>query len=149
MAKSYAYRVRDRLGLTAILKGQSVQRIYYSDRYLQPEGAEILADLLQGDWLHANVEISVRILEQRGQSPTRRSEIQTALQPINGRVRQQSWHEANHKIAIPRSIGCRLSSCFGEVKHHKQLNAFYDRLFRYRRPPKLKPLCIKHFSTLN
>ncbi len=48
-----------------------MQRIYYSDRYLQPEGAEILADLLQGDWLHANVEISVRILEQRGQSPTR------------------------------------------------------------------------------
>jgi hypothetical protein len=88
--------LRDRLGLTAILEGQSVERIYYSDRYLQPEGAEILVDLLQGDWLRANTQISVRILELSEQSSNRRAEIQAALQSINGNVTQQSRRDPNH-----------------------------------------------------
>jgi len=88
--------LRDRLGLTAILEGQSVQRIYYSDRYLQPEAAEILVDLLQGDWLKANTQISVRILELSEQSSNRRAEIQAALQSINGNVTQQSRRDPNH-----------------------------------------------------
>ena len=48
--------LRDQLGLTTILQDQQIKRITYSDRYLQPQEAEILADLLQGIGLQAKTQ---------------------------------------------------------------------------------------------
>lgn len=88
--------LRDQLGLTAILQNQQINRITYSDRYLQPQEAEILADLLQGNWLQTNTQISVRILEQRDQIPNRRADTERALIPINAAVTQQPLRDRQH-----------------------------------------------------
>ncbi|OYQ61813.1 hypothetical protein B9G53_25440 [Pseudanabaena sp. SR411] len=88
--------LRDQLGLTTILQDQQIKRITYSDRYLQPQEAEILADLLQGNWLQTNTQISVRILEQRDQIPNRRADTERALIPINATVTQQPLRDRQH-----------------------------------------------------
>lgn len=88
--------MRDRIGLTAILQDQKIKRITYSDRYLQPQEAEILADLLDGDWLQVNTSISVRILEQKNQLQNRRAEIDQTLSSIKATVTQQPWRDRQH-----------------------------------------------------
>ncbi len=88
--------LRDQLGLTTILQDQQIKRITYSDRYLQPQEAEILADLLQGIGLQAKTQISVRILEQKEQPSNRRAEIEKALSPIKATVTQQSLRDRQH-----------------------------------------------------
>jgi ATP-dependent helicase YprA (DUF1998 family) len=88
--------LRDQLELTPILQGQKIKRITYSDRYLQPQEAEILVDLLQGNWLQAKTKISVRILEQKDQIQTRRAEIERALSPIKATFTQQPLRDRQH-----------------------------------------------------
>ncbi len=88
--------LRDRLGLAEILQGQQIKRISYSDRYLQPQEAEILADLFRDVWLQAKPQISVRILEQKNQLPNHRVEIERALNPIKATVTQQPLRDRRH-----------------------------------------------------
>ena len=63
---------------------------------MQHQEAEILADLLQGNWLQTNTQISVRILEQRDQIPNRRADTERALIPINSTVTQQPLRDRQH-----------------------------------------------------
>jgi hypothetical protein len=45
--------LQGKLGLESVLKGNQVKKLVYCDRYLQESGGELLASLLQGDWLDA------------------------------------------------------------------------------------------------
>ncbi len=125
--------LRNRLGLTSILEGQQIQKIYYSDRYLQPQSAEILADLLVGDWLLPNIQISVRFLELKDQSHTRRSDIQSALQAVSGKVIQQSMRDLNHinhgrSLVIHKENGVKCTILFdrGLDFLRKLQNQYYE-----------------------
>lgn len=75
--------LRQRLGLTPILTDQTLQRVIYRDRYLQAEGARILAALLKGDWLQAGTQITIQTRqsydEQRTNDTSRRTAIATAI----------------------------------------------------------------------
>lgn len=53
--------LQGKLGLESVLKGNQVKKLEYCDRYLQESGAELLASLLQGDWLNASSQSVVRI----------------------------------------------------------------------------------------
>jgi superfamily II DNA/RNA helicase len=120
--------LRNRLGLTTILEGQKIKRITYSDRYLEPQEAEILAELLEGNWLQTNTQVSVRILEQKEKPQNRRGEIEKALSLINATVTQQALHNRQHfehgrSLEIYRQDG----------KHHRILldqgMSFLEKIF--------------------
>jgi hypothetical protein len=57
--------LREKLGLAQILQGSSVIKVTYSDRYFKDLGAEILAKLLQGDWLTSDSKMSIQILQSK------------------------------------------------------------------------------------
>ncbi|MCS6813490.1 MAG: hypothetical protein NZ772_07965, partial [Cyanobacteria bacterium] len=75
--------LRQRLALTPILTGHTLQRVMYRDRYLQAEGARILAALLQGDWFQPNTQVTIHTRqsyeEDRRNDTSRRNAIATAM----------------------------------------------------------------------
>jgi len=82
--------LRQRLGLETVLMGSPVAKVTYRDRYLDSAGAKNLVDLLKGDWLDKNVQITVNILENLNR-PNRLSEIEKHLEIVAGQVVQQAY----------------------------------------------------------
>jgi|GEM_PF-2885664 len=89
------------LGLERVLTGSKVRRVVYCDRYLRSHGAEILAYLLQGEWLDAHSEIVVQILQDgpSGKSGQRKARVEHILhQVLRGRkvkltVKMMPWEQ--------------------------------------------------------
>ena len=82
--------LRQRLGLERVLMGSPVTNVTYRDRYLDSAGAKNLVNLLKGDWLDKNVQITVNILEDLSR-PNRLSEIEKHLEIVAGQVVQQAY----------------------------------------------------------
>jgi hypothetical protein len=62
--------LQGKLGLESVLKGNQVKKLVYCDRYLQESGGELLASLLQGDWLDAASQSVVRIQQLKEEYET-------------------------------------------------------------------------------
>ncbi|WP_199321862.1 Zn-binding domain-containing protein [Leptolyngbya sp. FACHB-321] len=84
--------LRRQLGLEQVLQGNRVKKMIYSDRYLhcQPFGAEILASLLQGDWLESSSHLVIQIQQMREEysncNTGRRIVIEQALSQLSGQL---------------------------------------------------------------
>jgi ATP-dependent helicase YprA (DUF1998 family) len=98
--------LREQLGLEQILKGNQVQKILYSDRYLGHQrhpGAKMLALLLQGDWLDENSRIEVQIQQLKDEydrnDTERRAEVeQEMLQILKGQITAKMRPYRRHQI---------------------------------------------------
>jgi ATP-dependent helicase YprA (DUF1998 family) len=82
--------LREKLGLTQVLRGNQVERLVYCDRYLQQSGAEQLASLLQGHWFSENsfsrVQIQQLKHEYDNRETQRRVEVERAMSQLTGEL---------------------------------------------------------------
>jgi hypothetical protein len=78
-----------KLGLDSVLKGNQVKKLVYFDRYLQESGGELLASLLQGDWLDAASQSVVRIQQLKEEydrrDTHRKALIEGAMSHLSGK----------------------------------------------------------------
>jgi ATP-dependent helicase YprA (DUF1998 family) len=86
-------QLRKELGLTQVLQGNQVKKLIYCDRYLNQQkhtGSEILASLLQGDWLSDDSHLTIQIQqskEEYGSGNTqRRKDIERSLSNLPGQL---------------------------------------------------------------
>jgi ATP-dependent helicase YprA (DUF1998 family) len=82
--------LQGQLGLDSVLKGNQVKKLVYCDRYLQESGAELLASLLQGDWLDAASQSVVRIQQLKEEydcrDTHRKALIEGAMSHLPGKL---------------------------------------------------------------
>jgi len=82
--------LREKLGLTQVLQGNQVKKLVYCDRYLQPPSADLLASLLQGEWLNENSDSTVQIQQLKheydNRDTQRRVDIECAMAQLTGRL---------------------------------------------------------------
>lgn len=95
--------LRQKLKIDYILSGSQIKSVLYRDRYLDPSGARILADLLQGEWLSDNSAITVWVLEDIKSlpAPERKAQLKAALDGLNSlgiqpQVKVQPQHQRSH-----------------------------------------------------
>lgn len=75
--------LRQQLGLKQALQGSTIQRVTYSDRYLHPKGAKLLAKLLVGDWLSKTTQVDISVLAGRDEdSNQRKADLDAALKKL-------------------------------------------------------------------
>jgi len=88
--------LRRQLGLEQVLQGNRVKQLIYSDRYLQPFGAGILASLLQGDWLESSSHLVLQIQQTRDEysnhDTQRRAAIERVISHLNGQLTVEMRH---------------------------------------------------------
>lgn len=82
--------LQGQLGLEQVLKGNQVKKLVYCDRYLQEPGAQILASLLQGDWIDASSQSVVQIQQLKDdydrRDTHRKALIEQAMSPLSGKL---------------------------------------------------------------
>jgi hypothetical protein len=83
--------LQGQLGLDSVLKGNKVKKLVYCDRYLQESGAELLASLLQGDWLDAASQYVVQVQQLKDEyhdgHTRRRALIEGAMSHLAGNLK--------------------------------------------------------------
>jgi hypothetical protein len=92
--------LRKQLEIERVLMGSKVKKLVYRDRYLRVAGAEILADLLQGDGLDSESQVLILTVEDRdardaSELSKKLTTVFTRLQPTknNLKVHVKRWHE--------------------------------------------------------
>jgi hypothetical protein len=89
--------LRKKLEIERVLSGSKVTKVVYHDRYLRVAGAEILADLLQGDGLDSESQVLILTVEDRDASDLSKklTTVFTRLQPTKNKlkVHVKRWHE--------------------------------------------------------
>jgi hypothetical protein len=76
-------QLRRQLGLEQVVVGSKISRVLYSDRYLNASDARFLSDLLRGDWLESNTQVTIHIQqlyeEYRSNDTSRRVTLEKVL----------------------------------------------------------------------
>ncbi len=92
--------LQKQLEIERVLMGSKVKKLVYRDRYLRVAGAEILADLLQGDGLDSESQVLILTVEDRdardaSELSKKLTTVFTRLQPTknNLKVHVKRWHE--------------------------------------------------------
>ena len=92
--------LRKQLEIERVLLGSKVKKVVYRDRYLRVAGAEILADLLQGDGLDSESQVLILTVEDRdardaSELSKKLTTVFTRLQPTKNKlkVHVKRWHE--------------------------------------------------------
>jgi ATP-dependent helicase YprA (DUF1998 family) len=92
--------LRKKLEIERVLSGSKVTKVVYHDRYLRVAGAEILADLLQGDGLDSESQVLILTVEDRdardaSELSKKLTTVFTRLQPTKNKlkVHVKRWHE--------------------------------------------------------
>lgn len=75
-------QLRHQLGLEPILVGSKITRVVYSDRYLNASNAQFLADLLRGDWLESNTQVTIHIQQNYEESRLNDTSRRAALEKL-------------------------------------------------------------------
>ncbi|MEQ8973233.1 MAG: DEAD/DEAH box helicase [Coleofasciculus sp. C1-SOL-03] len=95
-------QLRQKLGIDGILASQ-VKQVFYRDRYLNGQRANFLAELLQGEGLSANSQVTILTLETSQSPPASelKAELETALIglkaiEIQPKVTVQPCHQRSH-----------------------------------------------------
>ncbi|GAB4373207.1 MAG: hypothetical protein Kow00121_16260 [Elainellaceae cyanobacterium] len=107
-------QLRRQLGLEQILVGSKISQVIYSDRYLNASDARFLADLLKGDWLEPNTQVTIHIQqlyeEYRSNDTSRRVTMEKVLT-------QQLGLQPNVKL---RPYGRN----YGTLSHSRELTIY-------------------------
>ncbi len=109
-------QLRHQLGLEPILVGSKIIRVVYSDRYLNASNARLLADLLKGDWLASNTQVTIHIQqlyeEYRSNDTSRRADLEKVMT-------QQLSLQTNVKM---RPYGRN----YGTLSHSRELTIYHQ-----------------------
>lgn len=107
-------QLRRQLGLEQVLVGSKISRVLYSDRYLNAFDARFLADLLKGDWLASNTQVTLHIQqlyeEYRSSDTSRRADLERV-------TTQQLGLQTNVKM---RPYGRN----YGTLSHSRELTIY-------------------------
>jgi hypothetical protein len=112
--------LRKELGLEQILLGGTVNSVFYRDRYLHARGAGILADLLEGNWLKATSNVTIKVLENHNQpAELRKDQLKRSLIKIKN-------------LGIILTVEVQLSNCQDYFDHARLLEINMDNGKKYK-----------------
>lgn len=103
-----------KLGIAGVLQESRVQKIVYSDRYLNSSSAKILASLLPGSWLDNDSHLTIRIQQLKqeyDQQDTRRSaEIEQTVATLPGKIKveMQPYFQRHQPLPHRRELTIQL-----------------------------------------